>query len=319
MMQYLPAWARPDPTMLGYLLRRGQTLRGAIWQQGGRVFRLLVALGIAGCSAAVYLDNSEAKRLGTYPTSVFSLMYAVLIFLQFSTWVGAFVTTSEQFARDLRHDDWELVWITMAGTRLLVRAHWAAVFWRGRLMILTIMLPRLVWAGLFLVDLTGVWGFHPGFDTMEPAVPTGIGILLVLINLAAALIEPLVLIGLSAALGVYVSALIQHRWAALLARIIIFIIALFFFCRVSWIGFTAMDQIGPSVAAPAMGRQQGLLLMTLFGDHGLWMVDPRLAVQLWHQIDGSLWFGLPLLLLLGCEIILMRTLLCHAASYAEYL
>jgi len=231
--------------------------------------------------------------------------------------VGAFVTTSEQFARDLRHDDLELVWITTAGTRLLVGAHWAAVFWRGRLMVLTIMLPRLVWAGLFLVDLTGVWGFRPGFDTMEPAVPTGIGIALVLVNLAAALIEPLVMIGLSAALGVYVSALVSNRWAALLARIIIFIIVLFFFCRVSWIGFTVMDQIGPSVTAPVGGRPQGLLLMTLLGDHGLWMADPRLAAQLWHRIDLSLWFGLPLLALAGGELVLTRKLLHDAARYAE--
>jgi hypothetical protein len=74
--------------------------------------------------------NSEAKRLGTYPTSVFSHDVCRADLFAVRTWVGAFVTTSEQFARICGHDDLELVWITTAGTRLLW-AHWAAVFWRG--------------------------------------------------------------------------------------------------------------------------------------------------------------------------------------------
>src|SRR5258708_22552303 len=153
----LPDFARPThPVMRHVLLRARSTRRRQVI--GGR-------LGIIFVCGMVVLGWQIATGFGAVPLDtansldkVFLVLYWPLVTLQVIARIFALGSTSSVIATEVQRGTWDTLKITTNGASLTMKTRWAAVFYRLRTFLLVLLLARVVFVVIALIDLTSFQG-----------------------------------------------------------------------------------------------------------------------------------------------------------------
>jgi hypothetical protein len=312
----LPAWARPDHAVLRYV--RGQTQ----WRQIGCLM-LLSAVLMVGVVGINLLGVQTGQPLGTgglRKWDIFNIAYFPVLVMQQLAIVVTLVLATTVVTAERRRGTWEDFMITSHGAELIMRARWAVVFYQLRGLLFLLMIPRVIFIGLMLVDVTDFEGYHLDLylSGTTPEVPLEVAVIMLAALMTAALLQFPVLIGLNAAFGLLIAARLRHTLAVFMARFILVIVEIIGV----WLALKAGWQVlnpGPSILAapPPMGQQWAdLMLMGTLGDQGLRLMDLETTLQTWPDVDYGVFAGGALLLAVVIQMALTRALLALAARQA---
>jgi hypothetical protein len=318
----LPAWAQPENAVLRYMLQRGQFqrhrgLRRVAWLGGAVVMLALLALswGALGAGDPLLMRDPAASRL-------YTALYFPLLVLQFVALMVALLAVSGTVAGERQRGTWEAFLITSHGAELVMRARWAAVFYQMRWLLALLLIPRVMFAGRMLADLTEHNGYQLDLylSGITPQVPLEIGVIMLAALMTAALLQVLVLVGLNAAVGLLISALFDRRGATLLARLLVFLVEVAVFGLALRAGHTVLDGDPLALAAgdgSMAARWMDLMLMGALGDQSLRFMDLRTFLQTWADVHYGVLVGGALLVAVLAQVGLTNALIDVAARRAS--
>ncbi len=286
----LPLWARRDHPVLRHQL--GVTARPH-WR--ARYLRALAvvlgggALLLVGVLIATSLFRHSAGQ--TLPEMVNTVAFWPLIALQLALSVAAMTSTSNFVSDEMRRQNWDNLRATEQGAEIAMRARWVSVFYRLRGLIGIVLAVRVLLIGLMLWELTSFQGRYLDLliNGITPDVPLIAAVLLVSLLMTAALLLPLTTVGLDAATGLLVSAVVQTRtYSTLLQGVLIFLRVIV--TGLLLIGATLFleGQLFQSVDAAAW-----LLIGTYgaVGDLGLAFLHLGRSTEIWALIPFGIFLG----------------------------
>ncbi len=317
----LPEWARPTNPVLRHMLQRGGRRQPRLLRVLLRAGGAVVVAALVAVSYAFFQDGNPLALDQAPDWDVLTVLYFPLWALQIVALAVALLITSSAMADERRRGTWESYKITSHGAEMVMRARWAATFYQMRWLLAALVIPRVIFVGAMLVDLTDYQGYHLDLylTGITPDVPVEAGVLLLAALMTAGLLQVLVLVGLNAALGLVISAYIERRGAALLARLTVLVvegtlIALTFSGgkRVldSAIGSSALEQLS---MADRWGRLLGLGTL---GDMGLRFMDLRTFLQTWTDVDYGVLLGVAILAAVAVQVVVTNGLLLLAVRRA---
>lgn len=317
----LPEWARPDNPVLRYVLN--STLRRQHWS-----LRLLTRLGWAALIAALlvlsygfYNADNPVGMNGPRESALFTVLYFPLLVLQGVALLAALTSTSNVVADEQQRGTWEAFKITSHGAEMVIRARWAAAFYQMRWLLLILIVPRLLFAGMMLADLTDYQGYHLDLYIVgiTPEVPVEAAILLLAALLTAALLQVLVMFGLNAALGLVISAYFGRQGRALLARLVVLGVEIVVLGLAFMRGAVVLNaEIGSrTLESMSMAdRWGGLFALGTLGDLGLRFMDLRTFLQTWADVDYGVLLGAAILAGTAGMVVITNGLLMLAVRRA---
>jgi hypothetical protein len=316
---HLPDWARPDNIVQQVAhRRRDRPFRQPLLTLLSEV----IVVSLVGISLIATESGDPLGTGGPRQWTVYNVFYFPLLVMQLLTLALALLVASTAVTTERQRGTWEALKITSHGTELVIRARWAAVLYQLRGPLLLLMLPRLVFAGLMLVDVTGYGGFHLDVYLygITPDVPLGVAVISLAALMAAVLLELPVLVGLNAALGLLISTVIHQRAAVFAARIAVLIAESALVALALQAGGHVLDRnpFPPAtVSTSAETQWSNLLLMGTLGDQGLRFMDLETALHTWADVDYGVLLGWALLLVVAVQIVLINGLLALAVRRAS--
>ncbi len=319
----IPIWARPENPVLRYTLQRFGRRRArrplTRW-----LARLLLALTLAGALAISYraYENGSALLVSQTNTSaLFAIFYSPLLLAQLLMLMWALLLTSSMLPHEQQRGTWEPLKITSHGAEMAMRARWAAVFYQLRWPLVILLVPRLLFAGQMLIDLTDYQGHHLDLYMMgiTPDLPVEIGVLMLAAFVTAALLQLLVAVGLNAAIGLLISTVFRSQQMALLVQVLALLAQAVVFGLSLAAGLSVLDQ-EPGYASltgqTTLERWTSLLLMAGVGDHGLRLMDLRTFLETWPGVEYGVFLSVGILILMGLQAIFTNGMLEWAARRA---
>ena len=322
-MTQIPLWARPDNPVLRYTLqrfgRRRARRRAIRW-----LLRTLLALTLAGVLAFSYraYQNGSALLVSRANTSaLFAILYFPLLVAQLLTLIWALLLTSSMLPHEKQRGTWEPLKITSHGAEMAMRARWAAVFYQLRWALLLLLVPRLLFTGQMLVDLTDYHGRHLDLYMMgiTPELPVEAGVLMLAAFVTAALLQLLVAVGLNSAIGLLISTVFRSQQMAFLVQVLALLAQIVVFGLAIVAGLSVLDQnpgFAQQTGQSAFERWLSLLLMAGIGDHGLRLMDLRTFLETWPDISYGVFLGFGVLVLMGVQAVFTNGVLEWAARRA---
>jgi Ca2+/Na+ antiporter len=124
------------------------------------------------------------------------------------------------------------------------------------------------------------------------------------------------MVGLYAALGLWISSLIQRRGLVPLVRVAILLIVLVVFVFAMAVGSNVLDHSTTDLDR-LPGHWGSLLGMAVLGDHGLRLLDLDTFLRSWTEVDYGVLLGVALLGGVIVEIGLINVLIALAARRAS--
>ncbi len=289
----LPDWARSQHPHIRYEL--GQTNRNsrrAKYIQAVGVSLALVLLFVGGYVIGTnFLQNVPGQSLTESAMAVlFWPTFILQIILQFAAMTFTVNTVSEQ----KRRLTWDNLRATEGGIAVALRAKWASVYYRLRLLLGLVMFLRIILVLGILYDLTGFQGRYIDLliNNITPEISPLVGALLLAFLMTASLLLPLTAIGMQAAIGLLIAVNIQQRVYNVMAQLIIIVVRLFII-------------VGLTVATTQFINNQLILgdapawLLTgayaAIGDWGLRFLHVGFYSEIWATIPYAIFFGIALL------------------------
>jgi hypothetical protein len=318
----LPVWARPNNPVLRYQLHRGQ-------RQGRRPVRWVVVLAGAGLLSWLIIASYQTYRngfglgsTGQGESGFFAVMYFPLLVLQLFTVTSALILTSNMVSNEQQRGTWEPLKITSHGAELVFRARWAAVFYQMRWLLVALMIPRVILVGQMLLDLTDYQGYHLDLylTGITPEVPLEVAVILLAALMTAALIQPLVTLGLNAALGLFLSTVFHSRSITVLAQVVIVLVEFSLFASALSAGWTVLnnDPTSPSYMIGSMTNAwASLLIMASAGDQSLRLLNLGTFLQSWTDVSYAVLLGGAILAVVLLMAVLTNGLLWWSAWRAS--
>ncbi len=312
-----PDWMRPGDAVLRYVLQREQRHQARVTRLLSRLILGATLGGLLAISWLSYRMDSPVGMSEPAGSAFFTVLYFPLVIVQFVVLLYAVFSAASLVSSERDRGTWEEFKITSHGAERIVRARWAAVFYQLRGSLILLLIVRLLFVGLMLDDLTKYQGYHLDLYTtgITPEVSIEAAILLLAALMTAGLLQPFLMVGLGAALGLWVSSLIQRRGLVPLIRIAILLILLFVFVFAMADGSRVLDP-STTLLQNAPGRWGGLLGMALLGDHGLRFLDLDTFLRTWTEVDYGVLLGAALLAAVIVEIGLINLLIKRAARRA---
>ncbi|MCA9885401.1 MAG: hypothetical protein KC708_20625 [Anaerolineae bacterium] len=274
---------------------------------------LLSALVIAGYTVASHVMNNPPAGLHIAEV-VFRILYYPLIALQTITWVLALAMSINVLDAERRRQTWDNLRATSTGADMVVRVGWLAVLHRLRGLWLVMTAARLILLIGVLYRLMSHRGDYLAYltATVQPDVPLGIALFLLVSLLVAAFILPFMLLGLSTALGLWLSALFRPRAVTAIFQFILTA----FYVALALILFLIVQSQAIHDMPPA--QNFGLLTgYSLLVDWGALWLDLGSTGDIWAQIPYSVLMGPILLLAVLLLAWLIDRLLKAAVHHAE--
>jgi hypothetical protein len=315
----LPGWAQPSHAVLRYVLRRrSRRHRWRLLERSGGVVTLL---GLVTISWLAYHVHSPLAVGDSCGSALLAVLYFPMFILQFVLLMIALLRASDAVATEQQRGIRELLRVTSHGAEKLVLTRWVAVFYQMRALFVVLMLPRVLFVGLMLIDVARYQGHYVNLYTAgsPPPVPLSVAVIMLAAWTAAVLVQFPVLIGLNAAIGVLISAAFRRRPVADLARVIVFggEIALF---RLTL--QVMRDAPHRSLRMPVAGhttKQWGeWLLVGTLGDQGLRSMELRTFLQTWIDVRWGALLGGALLILVIAQVLITSGALVTAARLAAH-
>lgn len=318
---YLPGWARPDNPVLRAILVRGVRGRSVAQRWLLRAVALMIAGGLLFTSALGHaLDQPLLlPEPLTYPA--LTVLYFPLVMLQYVAGMLALLLTVQAISEELDRGTWDHVLLTSHGAALVFRARWAAVFYQLRWLLLALVIPRVVAAALLVRDTARYEGqvIDQHIMGITPGVSASGAILLLAAQVTAALLVVPVGVGLCAALGLALAAVVRHKTVLGFVRIAVPVALLAGLILGLSAGSRVLDR-DPLTSAywtrdPAAHRAD-LFAHNVFGDLGLRGLDLTTTLRTWVDVEYGIMTGAVLLGAVIAAVILTDALVRFAAWYA---
>ncbi|MBN2303525.1 MAG: hypothetical protein JXQ72_03560 [Anaerolineae bacterium] len=301
----------PDqsPAHVRYILASGQRRRSA----GQRwLVRIGTTIGIAALVIASYVfyRSDEALLIDSSITpDWFAVLYAPLVIGQGIAWLAALVLASMTIADEQRRGTWEAFKITSHGAEQLVRAQWLAALYRLRWLLIALIAPRIVFAGIMLADMTDYQG-HMLDLHMTGITPDGMpleaGIILLAALMTAALLQVVVLTGLNAAVGLVIAAYFEKRAARFIAQTVAVMVQVGGIALAIAGGQFVLDGDMGSAAWSGLSmtdRWLRLVGLGTVGDAGLRFMDLQTFLRTWTDVDYGVLLGAAILAVMAVQVV----------------
>jgi hypothetical protein len=315
----LPDWARPDNIMQQYARgRQDRPIRRSLLT----LFSAVIIFSLVGISLVADESGHPLGTGGARQWTLYTVFYFPLLVIQLLTLALALLSASTAITTEQQRGTWEAFKITSHGAGLMIRARWAAVLYRLRGPLLLLIVPRLLFAGLMLVDVTRYGGYHLDLYLygITPHVPLEVAVILLAALMTAALVQLPIWIGLNAALGLLISTAFHHRTTIFAARLAVLIAEIALVALALQSGWHALDNnsLPPTpVKISTPNQWAGLLLLGTVGDQSLRFMDLETYLQTWADVDYGVLLGGVLLLGVAVEIVLIKGLLALGARWAS--
>jgi hypothetical protein len=284
----LPEFARPGHPVMRYMrLREGRrTTRGMQFLRLGLIFGLLTLLVVVGYFITTQFGRAPIVTANPLD-GVYLILYWPLVILQFLVHVFALNTTVGVISTEIRAGTWDTLKITTDGALLTMKARWATAFYRLWLLLAVLVIVRVLFIGIALIDLSSFQGRYLDL-LMSGTTPFGppnvpedtaviIGVLIVAMMMTGALLAPFTAVALDAALGMLIGTFSRGRMLGTFGQVGVVFVRLLLTAWALWVGaaalsltpFTAVAQaFAPGEAAPLSGWL-GAFFGVAEGDMGL--------------------------------------------------
>ncbi len=315
LMGPLPAWTRLDHPVTRYELGQLQPIpRRARYVRAGLVVLLLTVLFVAGYAIATSLFQRPAGQNLT--ESVMAVVYWPLLALQILMQIFALILTVNTVTEHKRRQTWDNLRATEAGVGLALRIRWVSVYYRLRDLLIFVLAVRALLILGILYDLTAFQGRYIDLllNGITPELPPLVGALLLAFMMTAGLLLPLTSLGLSAAVGLLFSVLVQQRTYSTLVQVVMVVLrtALAAALIVGATQFVRGELATTDLAA-------GLLMgsFAALGDWGLAFLNLGFFSEVWATIPFFIFAGIALILFSILQSALSEWILALAVRLAE--
>jgi hypothetical protein len=267
----LPAWGQPAHPVLRYLLQRSRPPETR--------WRRLARLGLQAATVAivVLLGYQVATGFGAQPArSLHAILYWPLVLLSVLVGLAALMLTGSAISLEKARGTWDSLRITSHGAGLVFQARWVSVFYTLRGPLGVLFLARLVFALAILIDLAQYFrGRYLDLllSGITPTVSVPVGAALLAATMTAAILQPLVAVGLDAAVGLLVSVMVREPRYDILVR----------------------TALGPWMTTA--GVWMAILFQSMVGDQGLRLLTLEESGPLWADVHYGILIGPALLVL----------------------
>ncbi|NWG17096.1 MAG: hypothetical protein HXY41_10710 [Chloroflexi bacterium] len=290
----LPSWTRDDHPVTRYEL--GKTRAVPRRAQLTRVIGLALLGGllfVAGYAVATgFFQNPPGQNL---TEGLMAVLYWPLLVIQVIMQVAALALTVNVVSEQKRRQAWDNLRATSGGVGLILRARWLAVYYRLRGLLALVMIVRLLLIFGILYDLTAFQGRYIDLlvNGITPELSPLVAALLLAFLMTATLLIPLTSLGLSAALGLLFSVLIQQRTYSTLTLIVGIVLRTALAAALVFVATRFIQGQMPDVPDPAAWLLLGVF--AAFGDWGLALLNLSFYSTVWTLIPYGIFLGVALL------------------------
>jgi hypothetical protein len=274
----------------------------------------LIVLFWGGYALATgFFQNAPGQSL---TESAMAILFWPTLIIQLVLQILALTLTVNTVSELKRRQAWDNLRATEGGAGLALRARWATVYYRLRVLLGLVLLIRIGFIIGILYDLTAFQGRYIDLlvNNVTPEVSPIVGALLLAFLMTASLLLPLTGTGLHAAIGLLVSATVQQRVYSVLTQVILIIIRLgvviaLLVAATQFIrgNLTTTD----STAWLLMGGFSAL------GDWGLSFLHLGFYGEIWATVPYAIFLGIGLLLFSMGQSAVTEWILSYAIHRAE--
>jgi len=285
--------------------------------RGRRIVR--VALQVLAMALVVLLGYQIASQSGGQSVpSLHDVLYWPLALVGVLVGLAAMTLTGNAITLEKARGTWDSLRITVYGARLVFQARWAAAFYMLRGPLGVLLLARVIFVLGILIDLMQ---YYQGrfldllLSGSVPPVSVVVGVALLAATMTVGLLQPLVAVGLDAAVGLVVSVMVREPRYDVMVRTILGVLRVGFAVLAMLVGSQAFDMAPWMTPAGAWG---GVLFQSLFGDQALRLLDLEKSALLWSRLEYGVFIGLVLLVCTVAQAWLAGQLVSLAARFAEH-
>jgi hypothetical protein len=304
----LPDFAQPSHPIMRYALAAGKRI-----SRRGRLLRLL--LGALLAAGMMILGWQIATSFGTAPLdainpldNIFLVLYWPLVIAQVLLRLYALGSTSGVISSEVQHGTWDTLKVTSDGAILTMKARWAAVFYRLQVVMALILLGRLFFVVVALINLTSFQGRYLDL-LLSGTVPFGppnvsnetaaiIGILIMSMMITASLLAPFTAVALDASVGMLLGTLSRGRLLGTIGQVVLMVTRILTTAWALRVGAAALS-LGPlnMWPFPALGGTPfemwfGAFLGVAEGDMGLTLLHLPHVQRLWADREYGVLVGI---------------------------
>ncbi|MBI1281275.1 MAG: hypothetical protein GC179_24320 [Anaerolineaceae bacterium] len=311
----LPEWARTGHPHIRYEL--GQVKRVSRRVKYGQAvgFSLLIVLLFVGgyFIGTNFLQSVPGQSLTESAMAIlFWPTFILQIILQFAAMTLTVNTVSEQ----KRRLTWDNLRATEGGAGVALRAKWASVYYRLRLLLGLVVIIRVGLVLGILYDLTAFQGRYIDLliNNITPEVSPIVGALLLAFLMTAALLLPLTAVGMQAAIGLLIAVNIQQRVYNVMTQLIIIIVRLLVIVGLT---LATTQFINNQIT---LGDAPAWLLTGAYaaiGDWGLRFLHVGFYSEIWATIPYTIFFGIALLIFALAQSLVTEWILAFSIRRAE--
>ncbi|QPC81767.1 hypothetical protein G4Y79_19050 [Phototrophicus methaneseepsis] len=316
----LPIWMQRTNPLLRVAYQRyrpNATLRGRLV----RIIFSVVCLSMLVLVGYFFAALGSPRPLSTehFVDALFRILYYPACGVQVVLWGIAFSLGVGTLNAERRHQTWDALRATEYGAEMTLRTRWVAIFYRVRHLIYILLVVRLLLIAGVLYQVMAFRGIYLDLLTanITPEVSLVWGVILLAILLTAALLLPLVMLGLAITLGLWVAVMLRQRAYASIVQIIM----LGGYIGLNGALFYAFMQLNTGSSQMTQGAAFMVsLAYATFSDWGLSLMNLNHAAQMWLTIPYSVLMGIVLLgivLLLAGLIDGVLRIAIHRAQITE--
>lgn len=318
-----PLWAQPRGPILGYILRR-VTVPAPCWARTvGGLLALSFVTSLLLVSLVLYDNGSFDDLFAEDEPGLFIVLYPLLALFEFGAVIGAMGQvamlglTAPGASDDDQRQTWEMAKVTSAGADLVTRARWAALLYRMRLTLILLVAARLMFAAQAAIEGLTFWEtYGPALEDAHAVPPSWMAVGLLGLLAGTLVIMPPVVVGFSAALGLWLSTFFRRRWMLQIAQQVVFYTLLIVGTLSMIAGWSALDGSFQERFGSGLKAQGAVLLMCVTGDQGMRLLNAEALVTMATGVDYGAWLSVPLLAAAGGLLFATRRLMRWAAGRA---
>ncbi len=307
----LPDFAHPNHPIMRYALAAGRKA-----SRRAQLIRLVI--GILLALGMLVLGWQIATSFGTVPLDtinpldkVFLVLYWPLVIAQVIMRLYALGSTSGVISSEVQHGTWDTLKITSDGALLTMKTRWAVVFYRLQLILGILLLARLFFVAVALINLTSFQGRYLDL-LLSGTVPFGppnvsndaaaiIGILIMSMMITASLLAPFTSVALDASVGMLLGTLSRGRLLGIIGQVVLLVTRILTTAWALQVGAAALS-LGPQNSGlfPALGGTPLEMWLGAFfgiaeGDMGLTLLHLPHVQRLWADREYGVLVGIAFL------------------------
>lgn len=311
----LPDWASSKHPHVRFELGQAERASRRLRYIRAAGFSLLVVLLFMGgyVIGTNFLQNVPGQSL---TESMMAILFWPIFVLQLILQFAAMILTVNTVSEQKRRLTWDNLRATEGGMSVALRAKWASVYYRLRLLLGLVMAIRVILVLGILYDLTGFQGRYIDLliNNITPEVSPVVGALLLAFLMTAALLLPLTSMGMQAAIGLLIAVNVQQRIYNVMLQIIIIAVRLLIIVGLTIATTQFINNQITLGDAPAWLLAGGY---AAFGDWGLRFLHVGFYSEIWATIPYTIFYGVALLVFALGQSLVTEWILALSIRRAE--